>query len=81
MANPTPPAADGQPPGTGPSGASGRLPRGTRATSRRRVYRIGQHEFHAVMPVLILAGLWVTVIYGLIIYESLFQLPLLAPVK
>ncbi len=74
MANPTPPPADGQPTGTPASGVRGR-------SARRRVYRIGQHEFHAVMPVLILAGLWVTVIYGLIIYESLFQLPLLAPVK
>lgn len=47
----------------------------------RRVYRVGRDEFRAVWPVAIIAGLWVVVIYGILLYESLFQLPLLAPVK
>jgi hypothetical protein len=49
--------------------------------TRRRVYRAGRDEFRAVWPVAIIAGLWLMVIYGILLYESLFQLPLLANVK
>jgi hypothetical protein len=45
---------------------------------RRRVYRTGRDEFRAVAPVAAFAALFAIVIYGIIMYESLFQLPLLA---
>jgi hypothetical protein len=34
-----------------------------------------------VLPVAIIAVLWIAAIYGIMVYESLFQLPLLAHVK
>lgn len=60
----------------GPPGSSGRSLRQV-----RRIYRIGADEFRAVWPMAVLALLWVLVIYGIIIYESLFQLPTLGPLK
>lgn len=47
----------------------------------RRVYRVGRDEFRAIWPVAVIAALWIAVIYAICLYESLFQLPLLAPVK
>lgn len=48
---------------------------------RRRVYRVGRDEFRAVAPVAVFAALFALVIYGIIMYESVFQLPLLANTK
>ena len=53
----------------------------TQPKRRRRIIRAGRDEFRAIWPVAIIAGLWVMVIYGIMLYESLFQLPLLANVK
>ncbi len=47
----------------------------------RRVYRVGRDEFRAVLPVAIIAVLWIAAIYGIMVYESVYQLPLLAHVK
>jgi len=47
----------------------------------RRVYRVGRDEFRAVWPMAVIAALWIAVIYGILLYESVFQLPLLANVK
>ncbi len=41
----------------------------------RRIYRVGRAEFIAVWPMLVIAGIWIMVIYGIIVYESLYQLP------
>ena len=49
--------------------------------TRRRVYRIGRDEFRSVAPVAVFAALFALFIYGIIMYESLFQLPLLANTK
>jgi hypothetical protein len=58
------------------------MARPARATPRkRRIIHPGREEFRAVWPFALIAALWVFTIYGIIIYESLFQLPLLAPVK
>jgi hypothetical protein len=51
--------------------------RTTRTPLGRRV-RPGRDEFRAVWPLAVIGGLWVIVIYGILLYESLFQLPLLA---
>ncbi len=48
---------------------------------KKRVYRIGRDEFRTVAPVAVFATLFALVIYGIIMYESLFQLPLLASTK
>ncbi len=45
---------------------------------RRKTIRPGRAEFRNVWPMAVIGGLWVVVIYGILIYESLFQLPLLA---
>ncbi len=47
----------------------------------RRIYRVGRAEFLAVWPLLIVAGVLIMTVYGIIVYESLYQLPALAPVK
>jgi len=47
----------------------------------KRVYRVGRDEFRTVAPVAVFAALFALVIYGIIMYESLFQLPLLASTK
>jgi hypothetical protein len=53
-------------------------PAGTR---QRRVYRIGRDEFRTVAPVAIFATLFALLVYGIVMYESVFQLPLLANTK
>jgi hypothetical protein len=53
----------------------------TAARRRRQIYRAGRDEFRAVWPVAIFAALFVMLTYGIMMYESLFQLPLLAHVK
>lgn len=53
----------------------------TAARRSRQIYRAGRDEFRAVWPVAVIAFLWVVTIYGILLYESLFQLPLLANVK
>ncbi len=47
----------------------------------RRRYRIGAAEIYAVWPLVVFAVLLIAIVYGIGIYESLFQLPALAPVK
>jgi hypothetical protein len=47
----------------------------------RRRYRIGASEIYAVWPLVVFAVLLIGIVYGIGIYESLFQLPTLAPVK
>ena len=51
------------------------------AEARRRIYRIGAYEIYAVWPLLVFAVVLIGTVYGIAIYESLFQLPALAPVK
>jgi hypothetical protein len=51
------------------------------AIQRRKIYRIGRAEFLQVWPLLIVALVLILFTYGICLYESLFQLPVLAPVK
>jgi len=48
---------------------------------KQRLYRIGRPEIIAVWPLLLFAAVLILFTYGICLYESLFQLPLLAPVK
>jgi hypothetical protein len=48
---------------------------------RRRHYPIGAPEFYQVWPMALFAILLIGLVYGICVYESLFQLPLLGPVK
>jgi hypothetical protein len=52
-----------------------------REAERRRIYRMGAPEIFAVWPLALFAIVLIGLVYGIGIYESLFQLPLLAPVK
>jgi len=47
----------------------------------RRRYRVGASEIYAVWPLVVFAVLLIGIVYGIGLYESLFQLPTLAPVK
>lgn len=53
------------------------------SNTAHKVKRIpaGRAEFLQVWPLLVIASILVLGIYGIIIYESLFRLPLLGPVK
>jgi|GEM_PF-3000376 len=50
-------------------------------SARLKQFRIGAPELFAVWPLLAFAAVLILMVYGIIIYESLFRLPLLAPVK